>query len=63
MRNETEGPEAVDSGTVKLIGTNKENIIESISELYCNDENYYNFSNATNPYGDGKSVDRTNKHT
>lgn len=55
IRNESERMEAVKTGTVKLIGTNKINLISECSRL-LNDLNYYKqFSNKTNPYGDGKS--------
>lgn len=53
MRNTTERPEAVDAGTVKLVGTNYTQIITEVSRL-LNDSTYYNrMSQAINPYGDG----------
>ncbi|MEA4994968.1 MAG: UDP-N-acetylglucosamine 2-epimerase (non-hydrolyzing) [Petrimonas sp.] len=58
MRDTTERPEAVDAGTVKLVGTNYELIVSEVSKL-LDDENYYNsMAKANNPYGDGKASDR-----
>jgi UDP-N-acetylglucosamine 2-epimerase (non-hydrolysing) len=58
MRDTTERPEAVDAGTVKLVGTNKESIIKEAQKL-LDDENEYNtMSKAHNPYGDGKACER-----
>lgn len=58
MRDTTERPEAVEAGTVKLVGTNKETIINEAQKL-INDENEYNkMSKAHNPYGDGKACER-----
>ena len=58
MRDTTERPEAVDAGTVKLIGTNKEKIIEEVT-LLLTDHNYFKkMSMAHNPYGDVNSVKR-----
>ncbi len=58
MRDTTERPEAVEAGTVKLVGTNKETIIKEAQKL-IHDENEYNtMSKAHNPYGDGKACDK-----
>jgi UDP-N-acetylglucosamine 2-epimerase (non-hydrolysing) len=58
MRDTTERPEAVEAGTVKLVGTNPQAIIEEAQKL-LDDENEYNtMSKAHNPYGDGKACDR-----
>ena len=58
MRDVTERPEAVEAGTVKLVGASKTNIISSI-DLLLNDEALYTkMSQAHNPYGDGKACDR-----
>jgi UDP-N-acetylglucosamine 2-epimerase (non-hydrolysing) len=58
MRDVTERPEAVEAGTVKLVGASKENIIFNI-DLLLNDEALYKkMSQAHNPYGDGKACDR-----
>lgn len=58
MRNTTERPEAVDTGTVKLVGTDYDAIVDNVSKLLT-DRNLYNkMSKATNPYGDGKACER-----
>ena len=58
MRNTTERPEALDAGTVKLVGTDYDKIVLEISKL-LEDTNYYNMmSKAINPYGDGKACKR-----
>lgn len=58
MRNTTERPEAVDAGTVKLVGTDYDSIVDNVSKLLT-DRNLYNkMSKATNPYGDGKACER-----
>lgn len=57
MRKTTERPEAVDAGTVILVGANKEKIIESVSNLIEFKEDYIKMSKAINPYGDGKACD------
>lgn len=58
MRDTTERPEALEAGTVKLVGTNYEKIIEEVSRL-LDDTSYYNkMSRATNPYGDGLACER-----
>lgn len=58
MRNTTERPEAVEAGTVKLVGTNKVKIIEEAKRLINNAEAYQAMSRAHNPYGDGKACQR-----
>ena len=58
MRNTTERPEALEAGTVKLVGTNSEKIIEETSRLLDDLENYKMMSKAINPYGDGKACER-----
>jgi len=58
MRETTERPEAVEAGTVKLVGTNKELIINSVFDLLDNDELYNKMSFAHNPYGDGEACKR-----
>lgn len=58
MRDTTERPEAVDAGTVKLVGTNYDLIVSETSRL-LDDEEYYNtMSQANNPYGDGQACER-----
>lgn len=58
MRNTTERPEALDAGTVCLVGTRIEKIIEEVSALIDNQKNYFKMSKAINPYGDGKACNR-----
>lgn len=58
MRDTTERPEAVDAGTVKLVGANRANIVAAVSELWENETLYKNMSGAINPYGDGLASDR-----
>lgn len=53
MRDVTERPEAVEAGTAKLVGTNKLNIISSVSDLINNNSEYQKMTSASNPYGDG----------
>ena len=58
MRNTTERPEALDAGTVKLVGTDYDKIVGEVSRL-LDDETYYNqMSHAVNPYGDGLAWER-----
>ena len=56
LRDETERPEAVEAGTVKIVGTNKANIVSHTLELLNKAEAYEKMSRAHNPYGDGKSA-------
>ncbi len=58
MRDVTERPEAVDAGTVILVGANRERILASVSELLENDGKYKSMSHAHNPYGDGNACER-----
>lgn len=58
MRNTTERPEALEAGTVKLVGTDHGIIVNSVSELLDSQEAYQKMSNAMNPYGDGKACQR-----
>ena len=62
MRNTTERPEAVDAGTVKLVGTDYQKIIDQVSQLLDNNEYYNTMSRAVNPYGDGKACERIVTH-
>ncbi len=58
MRDTTERPEAVDAGTVKLVGTEKAVIVKEMNELLNNKELYSRMQTAQNPYGDGRAVSR-----
>ncbi len=62
MRDNTERPEAVDAGTVILVGTDKEKIIIECSDLLVNSERYNKMSALHNPYGDGKACKRIVEH-
>ena len=55
LRDSTERPEAVEAGTVILVGTNKNLIIKNVKELILDHKKYHNFSKLANPYGDGKA--------
>lgn len=55
LRNETERPEAVEAGTVKIIGTQKDKIISSVEMLVNDKTEYDKMAHAVNPYGDGKA--------
>jgi UDP-N-acetylglucosamine 2-epimerase (non-hydrolysing) len=58
MRNTTERPEAVEAGTVILVGTDPEKIAAEALDLLLNTERYDRMSLAHNPYGDGKAAGR-----
>ena len=58
MRDTTERPEALDAGTVKLVGTDYDRIVAEVSALLEDREYYNHMSKAVNPYGDGKACER-----
>lgn len=58
MRDTTERPEALEAGTVKLVGTNYDRIVGEVSALLDNQEYYDKMSKAVNPYGDGLACSR-----
>lgn len=58
MRETTERPEALEAGTVKLVGTDYNRIVEEVSVLLDSSEAYERMSRAVNPYGDGKACGR-----
>ncbi len=58
MRDTTERPEALVSGTVRLVGTNYDKIMEEVSTLLDSKEAYDLMSKAVNPYGDGRACER-----
>jgi UDP-N-acetylglucosamine 2-epimerase (non-hydrolysing) len=62
MRDVTERPEAVDAGTVRLVGTKTEAITANVEELLTDSNVYSMMSKASNPYGDGKAVSRILAH-
>lgn len=59
MRENTERPEAVVAGTVKLIGTHTKRLVDEVSLLLDSEEAYAGMANAVNPYGDGAAAERT----
>ncbi|MEL7976620.1 UDP-N-acetylglucosamine 2-epimerase (non-hydrolyzing) [Isoptericola sp. F-RaC21] len=59
MRENTERPEAVDAGTVKLIGTDEERIVDEVTTLFTDEVAYEVMAQATNPYGDGQAARRS----
>lgn len=59
MRENTERPEAVTAGTVRLIGTDADRIVASVSELLTDSATYQSMARALNPYGDGTAALRT----
>lgn len=58
MRNTTERPEAVEAGTVKLVGTDAEAIVSNVTALLQDKEMYKRMSETHNPYGDGQACER-----
>lgn len=58
MRNTTERPEALDAGTVKLVGTDHDLILNEVSRLLDDQAYYDQMSHAVNPYGDGRACNR-----
>ena len=58
MRDTTERPEALEAGTVKLVGTNYDKIVSEVSALLENEDYYKTMSQAVNPYGDGLACGR-----
>ena len=58
MREVTERPEAVEAGTVKIVGSSKKNIISNVDLLLHDETLYSKMAKAHNPYGDGKASDR-----
>lgn len=59
MRENTERPEAVVAGTVKLVGTEFKRLVDEVSLLLDSDAAYEAMTNAVNPYGDGRAAERT----
>jgi UDP-N-acetylglucosamine 2-epimerase (non-hydrolysing) len=58
MRDTTERPEAVEAGTVRLVGTERQKIVEETRRLLNDGDAYAAMSRAHNPYGDGQAVSR-----
>jgi UDP-N-acetylglucosamine 2-epimerase (non-hydrolysing) len=62
LRNTTEIPEAVDAGTVILVGTNKQLIVNETLDLINNEDRYIKMYQLHNPYGDGKACEKIVQH-
>ena len=58
LRDTTERPEGIDAGTLKLVGTNEENIYNETIKLLTDKNEYNKMSKASNPYGDGHASER-----
>ncbi len=58
MRDTTERPEGIAAGTLKLVGTEEENIYTNFKLLLEDEREYSKMSKASNPYGDGKACER-----
>lgn len=58
LRENTERPEAMEAGTVRLIGTDEERIVDEVSRLLTSEDAYAEMAHATNPYGDGHATPR-----
>ena len=58
MREVTERPEALQAGTVKLVGSGKQDIVDAVRRLLTDPELYRQMSSAPNPYGDGQAAER-----
>lgn len=57
MRDTTERPEAIEAGTARLVGTNRETIVASVAELLTDPDAYNNMAHAANPFGDGHAAE------
>ena len=53
LRDTTERPEGIEAGTLKLVGTQEDDVYKSAKELLVNEKAYHDMSTAKNPYGDG----------
>lgn len=58
LRNETERPEAIEAGTVKIAGVKEDDIYNMTAELLDNPDAYHQMAKAVNPYGDGFASER-----
>lgn len=59
MRDNTERPEAVDAGTVELVGTDEQVVLDRVRTLFTDQDAYAAMANAVNPYGDGHAAGRS----
>ena len=58
LRGTTERPEAVEAGTVRLVGTEEERVYEEARRLLSDEKEYARMAEARSPYGDGKAASR-----
>ena len=58
MRRASDRPEAIEAGTVRLVGADRERIVANVAELLDNEASYRSMARAYNPYGDGKACER-----
>jgi UDP-N-acetylglucosamine 2-epimerase (non-hydrolysing) len=58
MRNETERPEGLDAGTLRLVGTDRAVIVGEARKLLADPSAYRRMAHASNPYGDGRAAER-----
>jgi UDP-N-acetylglucosamine 2-epimerase (non-hydrolysing) len=58
MRDNTERPEAVEAGTVRLVGTDEQVVVAEVTRLLTDEAYFTSMANAVNPYGDGKAAAR-----
>jgi UDP-N-acetylglucosamine 2-epimerase (non-hydrolysing) len=58
MRDNTERPEAVEAGTVRLVGTDEQVVVDEVTRLLTDEAYFTSMANAVNPYGDGKAAAR-----
>lgn len=58
MRDTTERPEAIEAGTARLVGTDSDTIVNSVSDLLMHSDRYDAMAHATNPFGDGHAAER-----
>ena len=59
MRENTERPEAVEAGTVRLVGTDEDAVVDAVTSLLTDEAAFASMANAVNPYGDGRAAERT----
>lgn len=59
LRDNTERPEAVEAGTVRLVGIQEQRIVDEVERLLCDRAHYVTMANAVNPYGDGAAAERS----
>ena len=59
MRDNSERPEAIEAGTVRLVGSDEDVIVGEVEQLIQNESEYKRMSEAINPYGDGRAAYRS----